>query len=136
MTLNIALTTKTPSISFDSDAGVLKIYGRSLPENATDFYKPLFEEIDQYKESPKAKTKIELALEYFNTSTSRIILDIIKSVAWIEQRGNTKLQIEWKYESDDWDMEDAGNEYKQILSHLNFEVIEVERFDHRNLPEN
>lgn len=131
MTLIIDLTSKTPFINFDSDQGVLKIYGRSLPENALVFYKPLFEEIDLYKVAPQPKTKVILALEYFNTSTSRIILDIMKGLAWIEKSSHTELEIEWQYETDDWDMEDAGNEYKQILSDLNFKIKEVEKFNHR-----
>ena len=127
------LTTKTPGIDFKVEEGVLKVWGRSLPENATEFYKPLIDLIDDYKESPLGDTKVDLCLEYFNTSTSRIILDIVKSFAWLERSGKTNLLVTWYYEADDWDMQDAGNEYKQILSDITFELVEVEQFEHRQI---
>ncbi len=133
MSIDFDLTTKTPGVRFDTGSGHLKIFGRSLPENATEFYRPLMEEIDKYKEAPKESTTIQLALEYFNTSTSRILLDIIRSLAWLEQSGKTHLKVKWFFETNDWDMEDAGNEYKQILANLDFDVLETEKFDHRDL---
>lgn len=132
--MKIEITSKTPGIDFDREAGRLKIWGRSLPENATDFYQPLLDSIDDFKESPIDSFEIEFSFEYFNTSTSRIILDIVKSFAWLEKSGKTKLSATWFYEADDWDMQDAGHEYKQILSDINFELKEVEQFAHRGLP--
>ena len=125
------ISSKTPGIEFDKDKGALKIYGRSLPENASEFYKPLFDELEAYKDKPQATTKVELALEYFNTSSSRMILDILRSLSWISQNGKTDLEIIWYFEKDDWDMEDAGKEYQQILSDLKFNLEELELFEHR-----
>lgn len=131
MTLNIEMTTKTPKIEFDSDNGVMRIWGRSLPENATEFFSPVIKAIDDYKSHPKDATTIDIALEYFNTSTSRILLDIIRSFEWLKKTDKSKIKVLWSYEKDDWEMEDAGKEYQSILNEIDFELNEVERFHYR-----
>ena len=133
MAMNVDMTIKTPSIKFDEGNGTLEVCGRSLPENASEFYSKLFKEIEVFQNKPTPVTKVNLSLEYFNTSTSRILLDIIKSFAKLHRESKTKLEVKWFYEKDDWDMEDAGNEYKSILADLNFDVVEIERFPHRDL---
>ena len=55
-------TPKTPTVKFDSTAGVFEIKGRSIPENSVEFYKPLVDWLDNYKESPLAKTVVNIRL--------------------------------------------------------------------------
>ncbi len=131
MTLNIEMTTKTPMIDFDASQGVMRIWGRSLPENAADFYGPIIRAIDEYKSQPQPTTKLDISLEYFNTSTSRILLDIIRSFEWLKKAEKSDLKVVWSYEKDDWEMEDAGKEYQSILSDIDFELKEVEQFQYR-----
>ena len=69
-------TPKTPSISFDLASGVLEIKGRSIPENSIEFYKPLVDSLEKYAGSPKSATNVNIQLEYFNTSSSKCILDV------------------------------------------------------------
>ena len=126
------MTSKTPGIRFDEQDGRLVIIGRSLPENAAEFYGPLFDAIEAYKKDPNPKTQVQLCLEYFNTSSSRILLDLIKSFAWLQKTGKTALKVVWQFEKDDLDMEDAGNEYKQILEDIEFEIVQVDKFNHRD----
>ena len=71
-------TPKTPTVKFDSTEGVFEIKGRSIPENSVEFYKPLVDWLDTYKESPLTKTVVNVRLEYFNTSSSKCILDVIQ----------------------------------------------------------
>ena len=61
-------TPKTPVVNFNSNAGVLEIKGRSIPENAIEFYKPLIEWIESYGSGPKETTNVNIQLEYFNVT--------------------------------------------------------------------
>jgi len=70
-------------------------------------------------------------LEYFNTSTTLFLRDLMKKYRQANQSGNTKVQIKWIYEEDDLDMEDAGLEFKDLFGDLNFNVQAVEEFDFR-----
>ena len=77
--LSLEGTAKTPTVDFKS-AGELLIKGRSIPENSIEFYKPLIEWISNYSENPKENTLVNIQLEYFNTSSSKCILDVFKKL--------------------------------------------------------
>jgi len=115
---------KTPTISFDSGSGVLEIKGKSIPENSLEFYKPVFEWLDQYSASPASQTVFRVHLEYFNTSSSKCILDIFRKLESVSLRGNN-VKVHWFYEADDEDMMEAGDDY-QALVKIPFELIKVE----------
>ncbi|TVR38605.1 MAG: DUF1987 domain-containing protein [Cryomorphaceae bacterium] len=123
---NITLegSTKTPSVQFDATKGSLAIRGRSIPENSIEFYSPLLDWIDTYGTNAKNPTVVIIQLEYFNTSSSKCILDIFKRLEKIRSQGNEVL-VKWHYEADDEDMLEAGEDYQAIIS-LPFEMIEVE----------
>jgi hypothetical protein len=115
---------KTPSVTFNAGEGKLELKGRSIPENSVEFYKPLNDWIDSYGSSPKAVTVVDIKLEYFNTSSSKCILDLFKKLEGINGKG-TDVSINWYFEEDDEDMEEAGEDYQAIIS-LPFKIIEVE----------
>ncbi|TNE53945.1 MAG: DUF1987 domain-containing protein [Bacteroidetes bacterium] len=121
--LTLEGSAKTPSVTFTTD-GKLELKGRSIPENSVEFYKPLNEWIDAYGASPQTQTVVDIKLEYFNTSSSKCILDLFKKLEGINGKG-TDVSINWYFEEDDEDMEEAGEDYQAIIS-LPFKIIEVE----------
>ena len=112
---------KTPHVNFDPETGLLELKGRSIPENSIDFYKPLIDWLDQYARSPKAKTALHVQLEYFNTSSSKCILDLFKKLEGIRATGN-EVTVLWHYEADDEDMLEAGEDYAGIIN-IPFKMI-------------
>lgn len=123
-TFAIEGTPKTPTIKFDMDNGVLEIKGRSIPENSIEFYKPLVDSLEKYASKPKAQTNVNIQLEYFNTSSSKCILDVFKKLEGIHKNGNN-ITINWYYETDDEDMLEAGEDYQAIIN-VPFKMMEVE----------
>ncbi len=115
---------KTPSVDFNADKGVLELRGRSIPENSIEFYKPLNEWIENYGKSPQGETVVDVRLEYFNTSSSKCILDLFKQLENLNGSG-TNIKVNWYFEEDDEDMEEAGEDYQAIIN-LPFNMIEVE----------
>jgi len=116
-------TPKTPSIKFDAREGLFEIKGRSIPENSVEFYKPLNEWLDQYMQVPLDKTVVNIRLEYFNTSSSKCILDVFKRLESIH-RSKHDVEINWFYEEDDEDMLEAGEDYDSIIK-VPFKMIEI-----------
>lgn len=114
-------TPKTPTVEFSADNGVLLLKGRSIPENSIEFYKPLINWIENYSASAPSETVLNVQLEYFNTSSSKCLLDIFKR---LERIGNP-VTINWYYEEDDEDMLEAGEDYDAIID-IPFKMIEVE----------
>jgi len=116
-------TPKTPSIRFDAQQGIVEIKGRSIPENSIEFYKPLVEWLEKYGEAPVALTQVNIQLEYFNTSSSKCILDVFKKLEAIH-KAKHEVVINWYYEEDDEDMLEAGEDYESIIR-VPFKMIEI-----------
>ncbi|MCH1461857.1 MAG: DUF1987 domain-containing protein [Candidatus Poseidonia sp.] len=116
--LHIAATAKTPEIRFDSEANRLLLLGRSIPENAVDFYRPVLDWAQSV--SPDAAMTIQVQLEYFNTSSSKCLLDLFKRL-----ESSDSLEVLWHFDSDDEDMLEAGEDYDHIVS-LPFKFVEVD----------
>jgi len=122
--ISIDGSSKTPRIDFDGETGVLELYGRSIPENSVAFFEPLNEWLIEYSQEAKEETIIDMKLEYFNTSSSKCILDLFKK---LESMNGvvTNVLVNWYYETDDEDMAEAGEDYEAIVD-LKFKLIEVE----------
>lgn len=118
-------TATTPYVLFDHTTGLLKIDGRSIPENVIDFYHPILRWIDEYSKEPCETTEITLKFEYFNTSSSKRIFDIMKKLEKMATDSGKRVVINWYYEEDDEDIFFAGNDYKALISKVEFNLIET-----------
>ena len=121
--IKIEGTPKTPTVKFDKSEGVFEIKGRSIPENSVEFYNPLVDWLDNYKEDPLPKTEVNIRLEYFNTSSSKCILDVFKKLEAIH-KAKYEVIVNWYYEEDDEDMLEAGEDYESIIR-VPFKMIEI-----------
>lgn len=113
----------TPNVNFNVETGVLELKGRSIPENSLDFYQPLYSWLDEYANKPAAKTVVNVHLDYFNTSSSKCILDILKRIDKIDEKGHDVL-IKWYYDESDEDMMESGEDYMDLLD-APFELIDL-----------
>jgi hypothetical protein len=104
----------TPAISFDNETGILDITGTSTPEDSFTYYKPIFNWLDLYSGAPAKITKLNFKLDYFNTSSSKCVVNILKKVEKIFHEGH-EVEISWYYHPDDKDMVDVGNDFQSIL---------------------
>jgi len=117
-------TPKTPTVEFNAEEGKVEIKGRSIPENSVEFYNPLIAWLEAYGSNPKDETQVNIQLEYFNTSSSKCILDVFKKLESLAKAGNN-IKVNWFYEEDDEDMLEAGEDYQSIIK-LPFKMIEIE----------
>lgn len=122
--LNIAGTSRTPSIDFNASNGQFEIAGASIPEDTLAFYKEIFNWIDQYTVSPPFTTVLKINLEYFNTSSSKCLYTIFKKLEGI-LKGAGKVEVQWYYDLKDTDMFESGNDFMQLVK-LPFKVIRKE----------
>jgi len=113
-TIKIQGTEDTPKVVLDQDSELMEISGRSLPEDVASFYDPILNWLDEYAEKPNAKTVFNFKLVYFNTASSKLLLDVLMKLEEIHEAGNDVL-IRWHFPEDDEDMEEAGEEYADIV---------------------
>jgi len=119
--IKIKGTDDTPNVIFDKENNTLEISGRSLPEDVSMFFDPILIWIDQYCESPNEKTVLNFKLEYFNTASSKVILDILLKFEELVEAGKSVI-VKWHYHEDEEDMLEAGEEYADIVE-IPFEYV-------------
>jgi hypothetical protein len=110
--IHINKTKVSPEVILDPNTGYVEICGESYPENSLNFYRPV---VDWLKKTVEDKREIEFnfKLDYFNTSSSKCILDILGILEKYNQEGG-KVIVNWYYNDDD--MLEAGEDF---LSDLN-----------------
>lgn len=112
--LEISKTPHTPAISLNASTGMLSFIGRSLPENSTAFYKPIFKWLDLYSEHLPAKTEVTFQLDYFNTASAKALFTIIEKLDKLVQNHHSII-IKWRYDIEDEDMNELGKEYQELF---------------------
>ena len=105
----------TPEVILDKECNVCIFKGKSLPEDPMVFYRPVLNWIDEYAMQPNDNTQVSFKMIYFNTSSSKIFLDIMKKFESINRAGN-KCCINWYYKDDDEEILEAGEIYAERVS--------------------
>jgi len=106
-------TNETPEIILNKKEGIIKFSGRSLPENPKNFYDPVKHWLSGYGENPAKSTHVTFAFDYFNTASSKMIMEIIDLIKNVEKKNST-LTIDWHYQQDDEDMLEAGEDFAEV----------------------
>lgn len=120
-TIKIAGTEDTPNVILDAANDIMEISGRSLPEDVASFYEPVLNWLDEYAKNPNPKTIFNFKLVYFNTASSKLLLDILMKLEELHENGADVL-VKWHYPEDDEDMAEAGEEYADIVD-IPFEKV-------------
>jgi len=103
-------TSRTPFVLMDPVKGLIEIKGISIPNNSYDFFMPLFERVEHYVQTPISKTVVNLELEYFNTSTSKALLELFKKLSVL-----ANVQFNWHYDNEDEEMLEFGKNYETLV---------------------
>jgi hypothetical protein len=113
--LFINATDDTPEIDFNTNTGIFKITGKSLPEDVIEFYTPVFSWLEKYSTEPRDTTKIEVRVIYFNSASQRALNEIFSVLSRIQIK-NKSVEVEWYYLEDDDEMKESGEEYAEITN--------------------
>jgi hypothetical protein len=96
----------------------LYLTGRSYPENAVGFYKPIMDmvnEVDKYEDF-----HVEMDLEYMNTSSTKAILYILQNIT---KKTKNEVLMTWYIDEGDDSMEDLCEQMKSMISNLKMKKI-------------
>lgn len=124
--LLIQPTSITPFVQLDADEGVLAFRGRSSPCASMEFYYPIMSSLDRFYTKGMPSITANFAFEYFNTSSSKCLFDILKRLVEFQRKGMI-VNVNWFYEEEDEDMRETGEDYEDVLG-LAFNYIEIEDF--------
>ncbi len=122
--LRIEQTDDSPLVILDQQNNLFEISGKSLPEDVVDFYRPVLDWLVSYRKNPNPKTEFTIKLIYFNTASSKLILDILMIFEEMVEEGHDVL-VKWLSHKSDDDMQEAGKEYEEMVDvpfeHLTYE---------------
>lgn len=94
--------------------GLMTIAGNCVPEDAINFFVPVKDWLPEFGKTEHPRITLVVALDYFNTSTSRILLNLFR-YALVLKEGGKEVEVIWEYDSGDDDIKEAGEDYKMIL---------------------
>jgi hypothetical protein len=112
--LRIEQTDDSPEVVLDQQNNQFEISGKSLPEDVVDFYQPVLDWLGDYRSDPNPRTEFSFKLIYFNTASSKLILDILMIFEEMVEEGQDIL-IKWVSLKSDEDMQEAGREYEEMI---------------------
>lgn len=92
----------TPMVSFNGTTGVCQIVGESYLEDSFAFYERLMKWINDYFDHGANSIQVDFKYSYYNTSTSRAILDILRLLKAHQEDGKSVL-VSWHYPNPDYD---------------------------------
>jgi hypothetical protein len=117
-------TSTTFRVYLDKGREIFEFEGRSRPEDVIGFFEPIFNWFKEYEKQPNKQTVIKFKLDYFNSSTAKVLL---RFLAFIERmyKNNIDIKVEWYYIENDEDMLDVGQDFESLIS-IPFEFVEIE----------
>lgn len=121
MAIELKGTEKTPHVLMDADRGKFSFVGICMPEDASNFFQPLFKFMEVYFQKPRATSVFDFDLEYFNTSSARLIYQIMQLLG--KYSSASSITINWYFDEDDFDLEEAGEEFKLLVEGVEFNLI-------------
>ena len=113
--LYIQGTENTPEVNFSPESGIFNIVGKSIPEDADAFYKPILEWFDEFAKLKVGAIHMRIELEFFNISSSKRILFLMYKLNDLVERGEN-VKVTWVYKESDDDMFEVGQDYSFMVS--------------------
>ncbi len=101
-------TDQTLEVEFKTN-GKLRLQGISTPDHVNRFFEPLFQWVKEFEKTQPKTLELEMFIDYLNTSSTRILVEFLSLINELREKG-IEVQALWKYEDDDEDMFEFGEE--------------------------
>ena len=119
-------TKSSPRVEIDFIKRMVEIRGESYPENAVKFYEPVLAKLDELLASINTNPlQVNIELRYFNSSSSKILLDLFERLEDATQDG-ASIQVFWIYHPDDETILECGEGFQEDAMSLDFRLLAKE----------
>ena len=116
--------TNSPNVNFSPATGLLKIVGRSIPENPVKFYQPIENWILAFINTNPRDLILYIHLDYLNTHSTECLLILLKKIEAYRDSSGNNVKVSWNFDEDDEDMETLGEDLASIVN-IPFEYKEI-----------
>lgn len=118
--LYIAPTPSTPEVDFKFDMHTLSLRGESYPENAAAFYGTVIARLKDYlAQLSKGKIEVNIALAYFNSSSTKMLFNLIETLNDAVVAGN-EVKLNWYHDEEDDTILEFGQELSEDFPAIGF----------------
>jgi len=122
--LRISPGKNTPEILL-SPEGIIRIKGRSIHENVTEYFEPVENWLTDYIKAPADLTCVDLNLEYFNSASAKVFIHMLQKITYVTLK-HKKFIFNWYYEEGDDDILERGQYFASVLD-VRFNFIKVKQ---------
>jgi hypothetical protein len=112
-----------PEVNFDASTGICELRGESYMEETYKFYTPLLNWLKEFTLEHGKPVTINVKLTYFNTNSSRLLLDMLDTMKKYRDSGG-QVTINWFYEPDDPDVQEEVEDF-EIETGLHINLISL-----------
>ncbi len=116
---------KTPSVHLNRETGIFEINGYSIPENPKEFYNPIFEFFENYFRNPNDETNLSIHFEYFNSSSSKCLTELLKKFNKAFLNGK-KVSVTYFINKNDEDIRKDIQEFCLVSFKMPIHIIEID----------
>ena len=110
-----------PTVDFNVETGICELLGESYLEETIKFYTPLFNWLKEYITQEKKPIIFNFKLSYFNTSSSKCIVDILNMLKKYKEEGG-EVNVFWYYDEKDEDVEEELEEVEDFMLETNLKI--------------
>ena len=107
----------TPFINIDYDEASIKIIGKSINANPSEFYEGLSQKLNKIQNTNKDAITITFKIDVLDINSGHYLLDFVRKVKALCQ--GKKLKVNWFYDKNNEVMREIGEDYESILD-INF----------------
>jgi hypothetical protein len=103
---------ESPCVHYDKEQNIFEISGKSFAKYSRHIYKDVLDWLNEYIKKPNKETIVSFKFEFYDTSSAKMILEILKKLDWLYSQKH-KVEIHWYFPEDDDDIEEAGEIYSK-----------------------
>lgn len=110
--IHFTATTSTPDVDANWEAGRLRMGGDSYPENSFDIFQPVIDWLESFLTTETRPILLELSLVYLNTSSVRVLMDMLDILEEAHQ-GGRGVEVVWLYNENNERVGELAEEFKE-----------------------
>jgi len=115
-------TTSTPYVLVDEEKNYMKLEGRSFHENVVDFFQEIDDWLDNYLASDFAVFTFDCEMNYFNSSTAKLLLNLIMKMDK-HASSQKKIIVNWISTESNAIVIECGEDFQEEVSNVEFTLV-------------
>ncbi|MCL2203330.1 MAG: DUF1987 domain-containing protein [Defluviitaleaceae bacterium] len=115
-------TNTTPYILIDEEKNYMRFEGESYLEDVIGFFKEIDEWLTGYLASDFTEFTFECAMEYFNSSTTKLLYNFLVMMDKNATAGKT-VTVNWIALEDNEIMIECGEDFQEEMERLTFNIV-------------